>query len=189
MSERPARSPENYLEMAPASRSDNLLEWLFKLRDVQRQQFKNGTWLIKGKDIPWEHNRQGTMKWFMHPALTDTCIRSMLFYEQIIEPGSKSGLQLTPGGQCIFILEGRGYTLLDGQRFDWQAEDIVQIPLRRDGVKVQHVNTDLRRRVRFVCAELNLLDTLGVDRGAALEQIENAPEYEQDSPLPREGEG
>jgi len=159
-----------------ASRSDNLLDWLFRLRDVQREQRGKGAWLIKGKDLPWEHNRQGKMKWFMHPALEDTCIRSMLFFEQEIPPGGKSGLQMTPGGHCMFILEGRGYTLLDGVRHDWQAQDIVQIPLRRDGVKVQHVNTDLRQPVRFVCAELNLLDTLGVDRGAALEQLEDAPD-------------
>jgi len=164
------------LGVPSASRSDNLLDWLFRLRDVQREQRGKGAWLIKGKDLPWEHNRQGKMKWFMHPALEDTCIRSMLFFEQEIPPGGKSGLQMTPGGHCMFILEGRGYTLLDGVRHDWQAHDIVQIPLRRDGVKVQHVNTDLRQPVRFVCAELNLLDTLGVDRGAALEQLEDAPD-------------
>lgn len=181
MSARPTRAPEEGVGIPTPNRSDNLLDWLFRLRDLQREQFKNGTWLIKGKDLPWEHNRQGNMKWFMHPALTDTCIRSLLFYEQVIPPNGKSGLQLTPGGQCMYILEGRGYTLLDGVRHDWQAEDIVQIPLRRDGVKVQHVNADLRRQVRFVCAELNLLDTLGVDRGAALEQIEDAPDYNQPS--------
>jgi len=43
---------------------------------------------------------------------------------------------------------------------------------------VQHVNTDPRRRVRFVSADLNLVDILGVDRGAELEQIEPAPEWE-----------
>ncbi len=155
--------------------SENLLDWIFELRDKQREQLGKGTWLVKGKDRPWEQNRQGKMKWLLHPALEDACIRSMLFFEQEIEPGGKSGVQLTPGGHCIYILEGRGYTLLDGERHDWQAEDIVQIPLRRDGVKVQHVNTDLRHRVRFVCAELNLLETLGVDRGAALEQLEDAP--------------
>ncbi len=80
------------LGVPSASRSDNLLDWLFRLRDVQREQ------------------------------------------------------------------RGKG------------------VPLRRDGVKVQHVNTDLRQPVRFVCAELNLLDTLGVDRGAALEQLEDAPD-------------
>jgi gentisate 1,2-dioxygenase len=178
VSARPRRRPDEGLGIPPATRGDTLLDWLFRLRDLQRERLGKGAWLIKGQDVPWEHNRQGIMKWFMHPALQDTCIRSMLFYEQIIPAGSKSGLQLTPGGQCIYILEGRGYTLLDGVRHDWQAEDIVQIPLRRDGVKVQHVNTDQRHQVRFVCAELNLVDTLGVDRGAALEQLEDAPEYE-----------
>src|SRR5689334_14020542 len=127
----------------------DLLEWLYKRRDEQREQRGKGAWLIRGKDRPWEHNRQGKMKWFMHPALDDTCITSMLFVEQEIPPGGKSGLQMTPGGACLYILEGRGYTLLDGQRHDWQAEDVVQIPLRRDGVTVQHVNADLRRPVRF----------------------------------------
>ena len=155
----------------------DLLDWLYQLRDEQRAQIGQGAWLIRGKDRPWEHNRQGKMKWFMHPALKDTCITSMLFLEQEIPPGGKTGVQMTPGGACMYIIQGRGYTLLDGQRFDWQAEDIVQIPLRRDGVKVQHVNTDLRQTVRFVCAEVNMLDVLGVDRGAALEQIEDAPEY------------
>lgn len=177
MSERPTRAPEDLVMPAGGEQPKDLLEWLFKLRDLQREQRGRGTWLIRGKDLKWEQNRQGTMKWFLHPALDDSCIRSMLFFEQRIEPGSKTGVQLTPGGHCIYILEGRGYTLLDGERHDWQAEDIVQIPLRRDGVKMQHVNADLRQPVRFVCAELNLLDTLGVDRGAALEQIEDAPEY------------
>lgn len=177
MSVAPQPSPQNPLGAPAPEEAQDLMDWLFRLRDIQRDQRGKGTWLIKGKDRPWEHNRQGKMKWFLHPALDDACIRSLLFFEQEIEPGGKSGVQLTPGGHCMFILEGRGYTLLDGVRYDWQAEDIVQIPLRRDGVKVQHVNDDLRRKVRFVCAELNLLDTLGVDRGAALEQIENAPDY------------
>ncbi|MFI5268880.1 MAG: hypothetical protein ACHQ7M_16005 [Chloroflexota bacterium] len=156
---------------------DNLLDWLFQLRDEQREQRSKGAWLIRGKDRDWEHNRQGKMKWFMHPALDDACIRSLLFFEQEIPPGGKTGVQMTPGGACMYIIQGRGYTLLDGQRHDWQAEDVVQIPLRRDGVKVQHVNTDLRQAVRFVSAEVNMLDILGVDRGAALEQIEDAPDY------------
>ena len=124
MSVRARRSSKDTLGVPSASRSDNLLDWLFRLRDVQREQRGKGAWLIKGKDLPWEHNRQGKMKWFMHPALEDTCIRSMLFFEQEIPPGGKSGLQMTPGGHCMFILEGRGYTLLDGVRHDW-LEDAV----------------------------------------------------------------
>jgi gentisate 1,2-dioxygenase len=169
------RSTEENLGVAYADRAENLLEWLYQLRDQQRQQQGKGAWLIKGRDLPWEINRQGKMKWFLHPALNGTSIRSMIVFEQEIAPGGRSGAQKTPGGSVLYILEGKGYTLLDGVRHDWQAEDLVNIPIRAQGVVVQHVNADLRRPVRFVSADLNLVDILGVDRGAALEQIEAAP--------------
>jgi len=79
----------------------------------------------------------------------------------------------------LYILEGKGYTLLDGKRYDWQAEDLVNIPIRAQGVVVQHVNADPRRRVRFVSADLNLVDILGVDRGAELEQVEAASTWDE----------
>ncbi|HLY65943.1 MAG TPA: hypothetical protein VKU60_10455, partial [Chloroflexota bacterium] len=87
MSERPVRPAAEPLGQPSGSRSDNLLDWLYELRDQQRAQLSKGTWLVRGRDVPWEHNRQGKMKWFMHPALEDTCIRSMLFFEQEIPPG------------------------------------------------------------------------------------------------------
>jgi gentisate 1,2-dioxygenase len=170
------RPTEENLGVAYSDRSENLLEWLYQLRDRQRQHQRQGAWLIKGRDLPGENNRQGKMKWFLHPALSNTAIRSMIVFEQEIPAGGRSGAQKTPGGSVLYILEGKGYTLLDGERHDWQAEDLVNIPIRAQGVVVQHVNTDSRRPVRFVSADLNLVDILGVDRGAELEQIEAAPD-------------
>jgi gentisate 1,2-dioxygenase len=170
------RSTEENLGAGFADRAENLLEWLYQLRDRQREQQGKGAWLIKGRDLPWENNRQGKMKWFLHPALNSTSIRSMIVFEQEIAPGGRSGAQKTPGGSVLYILEGKGYTLLDGVRHDWQAEDLVNIPIRAQGVVVQHVNADPGRPVRFVSADLNLVDILGVERGAELEQIEVAPD-------------
>jgi gentisate 1,2-dioxygenase len=171
------RSVEENLGASYADRTENLLEWLYQLRDRQREHQRQGAWLIKGRDLPWENNRQGKMKWFLHPALNRTSIRSMIVFEQEIPPGGRSGAQKTPGGSVLYVLEGKGYTLLDGVRHDWQAEDLVNIPIRTEGVVVQHVNTDPRRPVRFVSADLNLVDILGVDRGAELEQVETAPTW------------
>ena len=177
---RPVRPVNQRLGVKAAEdRSENLLEWLYQLRDYQREHQRNGAWLIKGKDLPWEHNRQGKMKWFLHPALDDTSIRSMLFVMQEIPPGGKSGVQKTPGGQVLYIISGRGYTLLDGERHDWEAEDVVNIPIRANGVHVQHVNIDRHESVVFVQAEINLMDMLGVDRGSELEQVEDAPDSKE----------
>ena len=167
---------EENLGIEYSDRADNLLEWMYRLRDLQREHQGKGAWLIKGRDLPWESNRQGKMKWFLHPALNNTAIRSMIVFEQEIPAGGRSGAQKTPGGSVLYILEGKGFTLLDGERHDWQAEDLVNIPIRTGGVVVQHVNADPRRPVRFISADLNLVDILGVDRGAELEQIEAAPD-------------
>ena len=175
MDQRPRRSPDDPLDMPPVTREENLLDWLYALRDKQREQKKKSAWLIRGTDLPWERNRQGKMKWYLHPALDDACIRSMMFFQQEIPPGGRTGAQKTPGGAVMYIMQGRGYTLLDGVRYDWEAEDVVNIPIRTTGVVVQHVNVDLKEPVVFICADLNLVDLLGVDRGAELEQVEDAP--------------
>jgi len=175
MDDRPRRSPDEPLGMPGATRDDNLLDWLYELRDKQREQKKKSSWLIRGSDLKFEQNRQGKMKWYLHPALEDACIRSMLFFEQEIPPGGRTGAQMTPGGAVMYIIKGRGYTTLDGVRHDWEAEDVVNIPIRTNGVVVQHFNADRDEPVVFICADLNLIDLLGVDRGAELAQVEDAP--------------
>ncbi|HXQ53033.1 MAG TPA: hypothetical protein VN802_18220 [Stellaceae bacterium] len=176
MSDRPVRDPDAPLGRASTEPSETLLDWLHALRDRQRRLQRNGAWIIKGKDLPWERNDQGRMQWYLHPAIEGTAIRSMMFFRQEIAPRSRSGVQKSPGGSIIYIVKGRGYTLLDDVRHDWEAEDVVNIPIRADGVMVQHVNLDPEEPVILIQAELNLADILGVDRGSALEQIEKAPE-------------
>ena len=151
---RKKRSPEAPAGLPPADRQENLLEWLYALRDHQRKHMRNGAWLIKGKDVPWENNRQGRMQWYLHPALEDTAIRSTTFFRQEIPPLGRTGAQRSPGGQVIYIIRGRGCTLLDGVRHDWQEEDVVNIPIRSDGVTVQHVNIDKVDPVIMICADL-----------------------------------
>ena len=85
------RSSDENLGAPYTDRGGNLLEWLYQLRDRQREQQGKGAWLIKGRDLPWENNRQGKMKWFLHPALDNTAIRSMIIFEQEIPAGGRSG--------------------------------------------------------------------------------------------------
>jgi gentisate 1,2-dioxygenase len=176
MSERELRPTDAPLGLPSAQSAENLLDWLYALRDRQRASRKKAAWVVKGRDLPWERNRQGIMQWYLHPALEHMAIRTMLFFRQQIPPGGRSGVQRTPGGAVLYVIEGRGYTLLDGERHDWEAEDVIDIPVRPDGVTVEHVNLDGEAPAVFVCADLNLVEFLGVDRGAVLEQLSPAPE-------------
>jgi gentisate 1,2-dioxygenase len=44
------------------------------------------------------------------------------------------------GGLVIFVLEGEGYTLLNGQRVDWEKGDLLLLPIIPGGIAHQHFN-------------------------------------------------
>jgi hypothetical protein len=155
----------------------NYWDELLKLRDQQREERKNGLQMIRESDLPLEVNRQGLMRWYMHPAIRDTVLSTMLFFEQEIPPGSRSGRLKFQGGQVMMILEGAGYTLIDGVKHAWSAGDVVNLPILADGIVVQHFNPDPKITVKFIAAEMNWFDCTSVDRGSGFEQLEDAPEY------------
>ena len=155
----------------------NHWEELLKLRDRQREQTRNGIQVIKEAELPQEVSRHGLLRWYLHPAIKDTCLSVLLFYQQEIPPGSRSGRLKFQGGQVMMITEGRGYTTIDGVKHPWKAGDVLNLPLRADGIIVQHFNADPSNPAKFVAAEPNWLECVTVDRGCGFEQLEDAPEY------------
>jgi hypothetical protein len=155
----------------------NYWDELLALRDRQREQTRNGLQVIKEADLPLETNRQGLMRWYMHPAINDTALSVLMFFQQEIPPGSRSGRLKFQGGQVMMILEGHGYTTVDGVKHAWKAGDVLNLPLRSDGIVVQHFNSDPDKPARFVAAEPNWFEGTTVDRGCGFEQLEDAPEY------------
>lgn len=160
----------------------NFWDELLKMRDQQRAQRKTGLMVIKGSKLPQEVNRQGLMRWYMHPAITDTVLTTHMFFEQEIPPGSRSGRLKFQGEQVIYILEGNGYTLIDGVKHRWKAGDVLNLPVRKQGIIIQHVNENETEPAKFVAAEPNLFACASVDRGSGFEQLEDAPEYRQKKP-------
>ena len=160
----------------------NLFQELLKLRDTQRQKFNESTFVVDGEDMPWEVNPLGILKWYLHPSIEDTAIHSLIFYMQKIPSQSRSGRLRVQGGQVINIVEGSGYTIIDGEKLSWQEGDVLQIPLRWEGVVFQDFN-DTEREAILICAEPNFVHSLGVDRGSGFEVLETAPEYKTIRPL------
>lgn len=158
-------------------RSRNLYEELIKLRDQQREKKKKSVFLIQGDELPWEINPQGKMKWYLHPSLEDTALQTLMVYLQEVPPGSCSGKQKCQGGTMIYVVEGRGHTVIDDVVYSWEKDDVVQLPIHPDGIVYQHFNDDPKGPAQLVCAEPNLVHALGVDRGSSFEQLSSAPEY------------
>jgi gentisate 1,2-dioxygenase len=154
----------------------NRLERLFEIRDQQRKQKAAGQTIVHFKDLEWEKNRQGIQKWYMHPDMIENCLNSLLVYVQELPPNGRSGKQKTQGGHIGVVWEGRGYTLVDGVRHDWSKHDVLNFPVRTNGIVLQHVNLDSENPARLLFCEPNMIEPLGMDRGCGFEQIEDAPE-------------
>src|ERR1700745_4369730 len=105
---------------------------ILALRERQREQYKDGIQVIKEAELPQEVSRHGLLRWYLHPAIKDTCLSVLLFYQQEIPPGSRSGRLKFQGGQVMMITEGRGYTTINGVKHAWKVGDVLNLPLRAD---------------------------------------------------------
>ena len=150
---------------------------LMALRDRQREQRKAAVQVVRLSELPLENNEQGLMRWYLHPAITDTILSTLSIFRQEIPPGSRSGRLKFQGAQILFIVAGRGHTILDGVRHAWEAGDVVSLPCKRDGIVVQHFNDDPETTAVFMAVEPNLFAATSVDRGCGFEQLDDAPEY------------
>lgn len=154
----------------------NLFDRLLEMRDLQRKRLAQTTFLIRGDELPWELNSHGRMQWYLHPCIAYAAVQTHIFYRQEIPAGSRSGTQRHGGDVVFFILEGEGYTEVNGVRHAWKAGDVMTLPTFAEGVVYRHVNTGTNA-IRLVCMERNLVHTTGVDRQSGFEQIQPCPEY------------
>jgi gentisate 1,2-dioxygenase len=155
----------------------NYWQDLIRMRDEQREQRRSAIQVVRGDELPLENNAQGLMRWYMHPAIKDTVLTALMFFRQEIPPGGRSGRLKFQGGQVMYVTQGRGHTLIDGMKHAWEAGDILNLPLKREGLVIQHFNTHESETAIFVACEPNWFECLGVDRGSGFEQLEESPDY------------
>ena len=112
-----------------------------KARQEFIQRNLTGKLLIKSTDRKWDFNRQGRVKHYLYPGVfKDTASQEWQVFIHDIK--THSGSHRHQGALAIYVLDGRGYTLVDGQRHDWKKGDLILLPLKPNGVEHQHFNTD-----------------------------------------------
>ncbi len=111
-------------------------------RRIDNERIKRrieGKVVIKGNEIPYEQNRQGLVKWYSWDGIWDqhSVTGWRIFTNLIKKHGGKHRHQ---GGLGLFILSGKGYTVVDGVKYDWEDGDLVILPVKPDGNEHQHFN-------------------------------------------------
>ena len=151
---------------------------LIKLRDSQIAEWAQSKKVVSFEDLPWEVNPEGKMRWYLSPVLHPKSFNTGIIYVLEIPPGSRSGKMLRQGGWALYIWAGRGYSIVNDQRYDWEEDDMFLLPVTAQGNVFQHFNTDPANPARILAFAPNLTDCLGVEGGVGFEALEPCPEYQ-----------
>ncbi len=95
--------------------------------------------VIKASERPLEESRQGYLKFYnSRESVTDTALKDWSVFIHDIR--RHSGKHKHQGGLAIFVVEGEGYTVVNGERIDWEAGDLILLPIMPEGCEHQHFN-------------------------------------------------
>jgi gentisate 1,2-dioxygenase len=152
-----------------------LWEDLFRRALDERRRKGNGRTVISYDDLEAETTPFGLVRWYLHPLVEDAVDRSLYFFELEIPADSRSGMLRHQGNLVHLVVQGHGYTVLNGERHDWEDLDVIAVAPRPDGVVLQHFNEG-SRPVRMLVTFPNFDSALGPELGVAMEVIEPCPE-------------
>ncbi len=100
-----------------------------------------GKIVVHGRERSWEQSRQALSKHLSSQLEWDTLgAPGWNIFIQVIK--KHSGRHTHQGGLAIFVLEGKGYSIVDGVRYDWEKDDLIVLPIQPGGCEHQHFNED-----------------------------------------------
>lgn len=122
-----------------------MLDYYKKYNTARRK----GKVLVKYKDCPWFQSKQALLKYYTSPANMDELASPgwAVFHQRIL---NHSGKHVHQGGIPIFVLEGKGYSVVDGVRYNWKAGDLIVLPFKPGGVEHQHFNEDPNKPPQWI---------------------------------------
>jgi quercetin dioxygenase-like cupin family protein len=102
----------------------------------------NGRIVVRLKDTKQELMRQGHLRFYLDAgrSVLDTPLQNWSVFAH--EVRSVSGKHRHQGGLVIYVIDGKGYSVVDGERVDWEKGDLLLLPLKPQGVEHQHFNLD-----------------------------------------------
>jgi hypothetical protein len=97
-----------------------------------------GRIVCRFEDCGQELSRQGRLRYYLDRTIKDTPLQDWVVFTH--EVRTQSGKHRHQGGLVIYVIDGKGYSVIDGERVDWEKGDLLLLPMRPEGVEHQHFN-------------------------------------------------
>jgi gentisate 1,2-dioxygenase len=143
-------------------------ERLLQLAEEGANRTRSGPPVIRASELEWETNHHGRVAYISEPDLLGSNVQTMQMFIEELAPGGKNGKHRHLNEALVYILEGRGYSVIDDVRYDWGVGDVIAVPMM---AWHQHFNADHEKRVLFLGSTNEPLV-----RSMGLFSMEDAPE-------------
>ncbi len=154
------------------TREPSFYEWIYAQWNRWKTRATEGQVVVRGREIGFQQGRQGRSKYFLHPLRGELVTHDWLVFMQDIR--THSGLHRHQGGLAIYVVEGKGWTTVDGVRHDWEQGDLILLPVKPLGVEHQHFNAAPGTPCRWLAIiYLPFIESMSSE----LQQKEIHPEY------------
>ncbi len=165
---------ERVREKEPVQRDEGEhYEETLRLNADARECARTGKIVIRGKGIPWRQNRQAYNKTFLSwHEVKDTAAEDWTCF--IHDVKVHSGRHRHQGGVQLFVLEGEGYTVVDGKKVDWEKWDLVILPVKPGGCEHQHFNKVPGKPAKWMAFRYYPFAKV---LGNMFEQVEESPDW------------
>ena len=110
-----------------------------------RQEFhdRQSTGQVVGSldDREYHTTKQGKLLYYLNSDIyKNTPLQDWrVFTHSLI---NQSGKHRHQGGLVIYVIEGKGWSIVDDERVDWEAGDLLLLPIKKGGVTHQHFNAE-----------------------------------------------
>lgn len=158
-------------------------EGLFVRWEELYKRAHHGKVHIRGSEVPVIDSRQGTSQFYVMPQFEELALTQWVVFVRD-HTGVPSGRHQHQGGIAIFGVEGDGFSVVNGHRFDWSAEDAVLLPIVPGGLDHQHFRAREDRPSKFMGI---IYEPLVVALGAEMVQLEPQTRSGEWEPHPGEG--
>ena len=96
---------------------------------------------------------------YVDPTSGNPVFKTITFFAQMLRPGEKTLPLRQTASLLVAPFKGRGHSLVDGERFDWQQFDTLAVP---GGCWCEHVNDSDEPTVLFVASDEPALKAFGL---------------------------
>jgi hypothetical protein len=155
---------------------ENIYEKNLRYRRELAERNEHGPIVVPSESREIFMARQGRFRCYLEPnAYKDVPLQMWRMFTH--EVRTKSGKHRHQGGIIIYVLEGKGYSIVNGERKDWEKGDLVLLPLHPEEVEHQHFNLlgPENPAVWVAFIHIPIIEYLASE----LNQVENSPEFKE----------